>query len=110
MKSNQYDTLMNEGRHINTSLFYLCQVITRLSEKKGGSEFIPYRNSNLTKLLRSSLGGNSKTCIICTATQTLSQFEMTLSTLRFGGTASTITNKVAANIRTDKHAEILAAY
>ena len=35
---------------------------------------------------------------------------MTLSTLRFGGTASTITNKVAANIKSDKNAEILAAY
>jgi hypothetical protein len=35
VKANQIDTLMNEGRHINTSLFYLCQVITRLSEKKG---------------------------------------------------------------------------
>ena len=35
---------------------------------------------------------------------------MTLSTLRFGGTASTITNEVAANILSDKNAEMLAAY
>jgi hypothetical protein len=35
---------------------------------------------------------------------------MSLSTLRFGGTASTITNKIAANIKSDKHTEILAAY
>ena len=63
---------------------------------------IPYRNSNLTKLLRSSLGGNSKTCIICTATPGYSQVEMTLSTLRFGVTAKIITNQVAANVKSDQ--------
>ncbi|OMJ79543.1 hypothetical protein SteCoe_20435 [Stentor coeruleus] len=110
--SNNLDTLLNEGKHINTSLFYLCQVINRLSEKNTAKNdmHIPYRNSNLTKILRSSLGGNSLTCIICTATPTLAQFEMTLSTLRFGGTARTITNRVEANIRNNKNAEILQAY
>lgn len=111
MKSN-IETLVTEGKHINTSLFYLCQVINRLSEKNTSKNdmHIPYRNSNLTKILRSSLGGNSLTCIICTATPTLAQFEMTLSTLRFGGTARTITNRVEANIRNNKNAEILQAY
>lgn len=107
-----HEKLVNEGKHINASLFYLCQVITKLSEKSNSKNevHIPYRNSNLTKILASSLGGNSLTCIICTATPTLSQFELTLSTLRFGGTARTITNTVAANIRSDKHAELLATY
>jgi Kinesin motor domain len=110
--SNNLETLIAEGKHINTSLFYLCQVINRLSEKNTSKNdmHIPYRNSNLTKILRSSLGGNSLTCIICTATPTLAQFEMTLSTLRFGGTARTITNRVEANIRNNKNAEILQAY
>jgi hypothetical protein len=110
--SNNIETLLTEGKHINTSLFYLCQVINRLSEKNTSKNdmHIPYRNSNLTKILRSSLGGNSLTCIICTATPTLAQFEMTLSTLRFGGTARTITNRVEANIRNNKNAEILQAY
>ena len=35
---------------------------------------------------------------------------MTLSTLRFAGTAITITNAVAVNIKSDKNAELLAAY
>ena len=110
--AHSLETLINEGKHINTSLFYLCQVINRLSEKNTSKNdmHIPYRNSNLTKILRSSLGGNSLTCIICTATPTLAQFEMTLSTLRFGGTARTITNRVEANIRNNKNAEILQAY
>ena len=106
------ETLLNEGKHINTSLFYLCQVINKLSEKTSNhlDSHIPYRNSNLTKILRSSLGGNSLTCIICTAVPTLSQFEMTLSTLRFGGIAKTITNNVEANVKSNHHAEILQAY
>ena len=110
--SSTLENLITEGKHINTSLFYLCQVINRLSEKNTSKNdmHIPYRNSNLTKILRSSLGGNSLTCIICTATPTLAQFEMTLSTLRFGGTARTITNRVEANIRNNKNAEILQAY
>jgi len=109
---NSLETLATEGKHINTSLFYLCQVISKLSDKNSPKceAHVPYRNSNLTKILRASLGGNSLTCIICTATPTLPQFEMTLSTLRFGGTARTITNQVEANIRSDKNAELLAAY
>ncbi|OMJ89111.1 hypothetical protein SteCoe_8837 [Stentor coeruleus] len=106
------ETLLNEGKHINTSLFYLCQVISKLSEKTSYSSdsHIPYRNSNLTKILRSSLGGNSLTCIICTAVPTLSQFEMSLSTLRFGGIAKTITNNIEANIKSNNNSELLQVY
>jgi centromeric protein E len=108
-KAGYVESLMNEGKYINSSLFYLTQVITKLSEK-GSEAHVPYRNSNLTKILRSSLGGNALTCVICTATPTPTQFEMTLSTLRFGGIAQTIRNQVVANIRSDKNAEILAVY
>ena len=106
------ETLLTEGKHINTSLFYLCQVINKLSEKTCSlnDSHIPYRNSNLTKILRSSLGGNSLTCIICTAVPTLTQFEMTLSTLRFGGIAKTITNNIEANVKSNNSAELLQAY
>lgn len=55
---------------------------------------IPYRNSPLTKILRSSLGGNSRTLIILCATPALSQFEQTMSTLRFGVNAKKIENRV----------------
>lgn len=35
---------------------------------------------------------------------------MTLSTLRFGGTASNITNKIAPNIKKDENSKILDEY
>jgi hypothetical protein len=54
-------TRLKEGLSINKSLFNLTQVIHMLSQNK---PHIPYRNSTLTKILRSSLGGNSKTSII----------------------------------------------
>lgn len=108
------DRIMAEGKNINTSLFYLCQVINKLSEKKLGiiksDSHIPFRNSNLTKILRSSLAGNSRTCIICTATAARSQFEQTLSTLRFGNSARSITNKVRANIKTETNTQLLLTY
>jgi DNA-binding winged helix-turn-helix (wHTH) protein len=41
-------------------------VIKELSE---GKDHISYRNSKLTTLLRESLGGNSKTTLICTVSR-----------------------------------------
>ena len=104
------DSFMNESKHINVSLFYLCQVISKLSQKNLSDCHVPYRNSNLTKILSTSLGGNALTCIICTATSTLSQFELTLSTLRFGGIAGSIQNMIKANVRSDKTNEMLLKY
>ena len=108
------DRIISESKNINTSLFYLCQVINKLSELKMGivknDSHIPYRNSNLTKILRSSLGGNSRTCIICTATPSPPQFEQTLSTLRFGNSARTLTNNVKANIKRETNSQLLLAY
>ena len=112
-KSEQ-DKTVSEGKHINTSLFYLCQVITRLSEMKQGTvkldAHVPFRNSTLTKILRGSLGGNARTCVLCTATPAFSQFDQTVSTFRFGVSARTVTNRVQANVRQVSSAELLLAY
>ncbi len=60
---------LREGAQINNSLMVLGQVITRLSEGiSASSGHIPYRNSNLTRFLKNSLGGNSGTAMICTVT------------------------------------------
>ena len=48
--------------------------------------------------MRSSLGGNSRTLIILCVNPTPSQFDYSLSTIRFGINAKKIENKVLANI------------
>lgn len=98
---------INEGKHINTSLFYLCSVILKLSDKQAQGAHIPYRNSNLTKILRNSLGGNSFTSIICTASPAASAFDMTLSTMTFAESAKRVTNKVAQNVKTSSQTDLI---
>ncbi|CAD8123780.1 unnamed protein product [Paramecium sonneborni] len=93
----QYKDRQNESKHINKSLFFLTQVISLRAQGRN-DQHIPYRNSPLTKILRSSLGGNSRTAIILCVNPCYSQFEQTLSTLRFGTNAKKIENNVSKNI------------
>ena len=44
--------------------------------------FVPYRDSVLTWLLKDSLGGNSKTVMVATLSPADDNYEETLSTLR----------------------------
>ena len=87
-----------EGTFINRSLLTLGTVIRRLSEGKKGSH-IPYRDSKLTRILESSLGGNAKTVIICTVTT--ASVEETHSTLRFASTAKSVENHAIVNEYSD---------
>ena len=52
---------LKEAANINLSLMTLGNVISALVE---GSQHVPYRTSNLTRLLQDSLGGNSKTVMV----------------------------------------------
>ena len=53
---------LREGGNINKSLLTLATVIHKLSE--GKTKHIPFRDSKLTRLLSSSLGGNARTCVV----------------------------------------------
>jgi len=53
---------LREANSINVALSALSQVINSLANKQ---KFIPYRSSVITLLLRESLGGNSKTIMVC---------------------------------------------
>ncbi|XP_045612556.2 LOW QUALITY PROTEIN: kinesin-like protein KIF14 [Procambarus clarkii] len=84
---------LKEGVFINKSLLTLGKVITALSESEGRRrQFIPYRESVLTYLLKESLGGNSRTAMIATVSPCNIYLEETLSTLRYAQQASKIVN------------------
>jgi hypothetical protein len=67
-RSGAVDVRAKEAGLINKSLLTLGRVITALVEGQG---HVPYRDSKLTRLLRDSLGGRTKTCIIATIAPTV---------------------------------------
>ncbi len=83
-----------EAGLINKSLLTLGRVINALVER---SSHIPYRESNLTRLLQDSLGGRTKTCIIATLSPAKSNLEETISTLDYAFRAKNIRNKPQVN-------------
>ena len=56
--------VLEEAKTINKSLSALGNVIKALVD---GKDHVPYRDSKLTRILQDSLGGNSKTVLIVTA-------------------------------------------
>ncbi|TFK56261.1 kinesin-like protein [Heliocybe sulcata] len=95
---------LKEGANINKSLTTLGKVISALAvasqadtkkKKKGAEEFVPYRDSVLTWLLKDSLGGNSKTAMIAAISP--ADYDETLSTLRYADQAKKIRNKAVIN-------------
>ncbi|XP_064900288.1 kinesin-like protein KIF1C isoform X9 [Columba livia] len=78
-------TRLKEGANINKSLSTLGKVIAMLADahKRGKPEFVPYRDSVLTWLLKESLGGNSRTAMIAALSPADINYEETLSTLRY---------------------------
>lgn len=60
----------NEGLFINKSLLALGKIVRQLSEKNVDMKKLRYRDSLLTRLLSSALGGNSFTSMICTLSPT----------------------------------------
>lgn len=77
-------------------------VINSLSESNSmdsnKNKYIRYRESKLTFLLKDSLGGNSRTCIIANISPSSSSFGETLSTLKFAQRAKMIKNNASINL------------
>ncbi|KAK9071435.1 hypothetical protein SSX86_010005 [Deinandra increscens subsp. villosa] len=92
---------LKEGCHINRSLLTLGTVIRKLS--KGRSGHIPFRDSKLTRILQSSLGGNSRTAIICTMSPARSHVEQSRNTLLFASCAKEVSTNAQVNaVMSDK--------
>eukprot|EP00493_Phyllostaurus_siculus_P023227 UN23562 len=93
-KTQATGNLLAEAQSINLSLSELGNVINALTEGRG---HVPYRNSKLTWLLSDSIGGNSKTCIIVTASVAKYNVEETISTMQFGVRCKKVKNKPKVN-------------
>ncbi|XP_071719982.1 kinesin-like protein KIN-5B [Rutidosis leptorrhynchoides] len=98
-RSGARDGRAREAGEINKSLLTLGRVINALVEHSG---HVPYRDSKLTRLLRDSLGGKTKTCIIATVSPSAHCLEETLSTLDYAHRAKNIKNKPEANQKMSK--------
>ncbi|KAJ6759773.1 KINESIN-LIKE PROTEIN KLP-3 [Salix purpurea] len=71
---------LKEAQHINRSLSALGDVIFSLAQK---NSHVPYKNSKLTQLLQSSLGGQAKTLMFVQLNPDVSSYSETISTLKF---------------------------
>ncbi|XP_065852982.1 kinesin-like protein KIN-7H isoform X2 [Euphorbia lathyris] len=87
---------LKEGCHINRSLLTLGTVIRKLS--KGRNGHVPFRDSKLTRILQSSLGGNAKTAIICTISPARSHVEQSRNTLLFASCAKDVATNARVNV------------
>lgn len=64
---------------------------------KRKNEVVPYRSSCLTRILQNSLGGNSKTIMICAVSPANDNYEESLSTLRYADQVKKIKNNATVN-------------
>ena len=69
--------------HINSGLLALGNVISALGDHKRISTHVPYRDSKITRLLKDSLGGNSRTVMIACLNALAENFAESLNTLKF---------------------------
>jgi kinesin family protein 18/19 len=90
---------MVEGSHINRSLLALGNCINSL----GGSQrvnYVNYRDSKLTRILKDSLGGNCRTVMIAHVDPLERHFEETYNTLNYANRAKNIKTTVVKNTDT----------
>ncbi|KAI4897202.1 hypothetical protein NFI96_014909, partial [Prochilodus magdalenae] len=88
---------LKEGAHINRSLLALGNCINALSEKHG-NKYVNYRDSKLTRLLKDSLGGNSRTVMIAHISPASLAFEESRNTLTYADRAKSIRTRVKRNL------------
>ncbi|KAH8405221.1 hypothetical protein KR222_011134, partial [Zaprionus bogoriensis] len=84
---------LEEANNINKSLMVLGYCISSLSDNKKRGGHIPYRDSQLTKLLADSLAGNGVTLMIACVSPAHYNHAETLNTLRYASRAKRIRTK-----------------
>ncbi|XP_059613334.1 kinesin-like protein KIF18A [Phlebotomus argentipes] len=84
-----------EGASINKSLLALGNCINKLAD---GLDHIPYRDSNLTRILKDSLGGNCQTVMIANVSPSSLMYDDTYNTLKYASRAKKIRTTCRQNI------------
>ena len=87
---------MMEGGNINKSLLALGNCIKMLSEK---ASKVNYRDSKLTRLLKESLGGNTRTIMLACLSPLESHYEESLNTLKYAKRMKQIKVKMSKNYK-----------
>ncbi|KAE8301243.1 Kinesin-7 [Giardia duodenalis] len=94
VKTNAIGERFKEANNINKSLLTLGRVFSAITSN---AAHVPYRDSNLTKILQTSLQGNCYTTMIACISLASEHIEETLSTLRYASNASSIEMRVHSN-------------
>ncbi|KAI9169913.1 hypothetical protein LWI28_019433 [Acer negundo] len=98
-KTGAEGSVLEEAKTINKSLSALGNVINALTcGSPGKTNYIPYRDSKLTRILQDALGGNSRTALLCCCSPSSSNATESLSTLRFGTSLSVRTRLSKARV------------
>lgn len=84
-----------EGASINKSLLALGNCINKLAD---GSKHIPYRDSNLTRIIKDCLGGNCRTVMIANVSPSSLTYDDTYNTLKYAGRARKIKTTLSVNM------------
>lgn len=79
-RRNVETSTIQEGAEINKSLLALKECIRAIDKSQ---EYLPFRQSKLTQILRESFLGENMTCIIATINPGLKHIDYTLNTLRY---------------------------
>lgn len=96
---------LKESIKINLSLSTLVRVVEATAQRDSQKKKVlpPYRESQLTLMLRDSLGGNCLTSMIITLSPALYHAGETIRTLEFGSVVKYIQNKPEANVVENKY-------
>ncbi|KAL9978810.1 hypothetical protein ACROYT_G016376 [Oculina patagonica] len=86
-----------ESVFINSGLLALGNVISALADSKKKVIHVPYRDSKVTRLLKDSLGGNSRTLMITCLSPCAADFAENLNSLKYATRARNIRNKPIVN-------------
>ena len=96
---------IEEQKLINKSLIALSIIVNNLSLEQKDNNYIPFRDSKLTHILRECFGGNCFTNIILTCSKHEKSSVETRNTLMFGEKAKKIVNNPIMNVQNNFNQE-----